>query len=191
MTAETLHHIDPGTLRNWLEAEKALLIDIREPDEYAREHIPGSRQVSLSGLDREDFQGKQDKIAVVLCQSGNRTEQAAGQILGTGFKEVYSLDGGLQAWKAAGLPVSINRKAPIAIMRQVQIAAGGLVLLGVALALFVSPWFVALSAFVGAGLMFAGISGTCAMARLLRLMPWNRPRQETPRESGDSQHVAA
>lgn len=192
MKEESLHRIDAGTLGDWLEKDKALLIDIREPDEYVREHIPGSRLVPLSGFHRQDFRQEWDKIAVFLCQSGARSEQAADQILHqTGFREVYTLEGGLQAWKAAGLPVTFNRKAPIAIMRQVQIVAGGLVLLGVLLALLVSPWFVALSAFVGAGLMFAGISGTCAMANLLRRMPWNRPLQAVPGRSDDSRHATA
>ena len=85
------------------------------------------------------------------------------------------LEGGLDAWKKAGLPVSLDRSQPIDIMRQVQIAAGSLVLLGVVLGAFVSPNFYALSGFVGAGLTFAGISGFCGMARVLGAMPWNQP----------------
>jgi len=175
MTKTALREIDPKTLQGWMEEEKAILIDVREMDEYAREHIPGSRLVPLSGFNANDFDHEHDKIAVFHCSSGNRTEQAAAQLLSTSFKEVYHLDGGFQAWKKAGLPVNLNRKAPISIMRQVQITAGSLVVLGVVLAVLYSPWFMALSAFVGAGLVFAGTTGTCGMANFLSFMPWNKP----------------
>jgi rhodanese-related sulfurtransferase len=84
------------------------------------------------------------------------------------------LEGGLDAWKKAGLPVSLDRSKPIDVMRQVQIVAGSLVLAGVLLGVLIAPGFYALSGFVGAGLLFAGVSGFCGMARLLALMPWNR-----------------
>ena len=174
MNTTPLREVDATTLRDWLDQDKAVLIDIREPDEYAREHIAGARLVPLSGFDPNDFPTDHDKIGVFHCNSGNRTCQAATQILKTGFAEVYHLDGGIQAWKKAGLPINLNRQAPISLMRQVQIVAGSLVVLGILLAVLVSPWFMALSAFVGAGLIFAGITGFCGMANLLALMPWNR-----------------
>jgi rhodanese-related sulfurtransferase len=88
--------------------------------------------------------------------------------------EAYIVEGGIEAWKKAGLPIAKDRSQPIEIQRQVQIAAGSLVLLGVVLGLAVSPAFYAVSAFVGAGLTFAGFSGWCGMATLLARMPWNR-----------------
>ena len=169
-----LQSVDPQTTKAWLDREQALLIDIREGDEFAREHIPGAHLVPLSGFDAADFPEDHDKIAVFHCASGTRTAEAAGRILRRGFRQVYQLEGGLAGWKRAGLATRINRKVPISIMRQVQIAAGSLVLLGVLLGWLASPWFFGLSAFVGAGLAFAGISGTCAMARLLALLPYNR-----------------
>ena len=75
------------------------------------------------------------------------------------------------------MPTQLDRSQPIEIMRQVQIVAGSLVLIGVILGYFVTPAFYALPAFVGAGLLFAGISGFCGMAKLLAIMPWNRPRK--------------
>ena len=175
MTTTTLKNVDPRTLKSWLDDEEAVLIDIREPDEYAREHIPSARLVPRSGFDPADFSHDEGKVGVFHCQSGARTRQAAGEILATGFSEVYCLDGGLQGWKKAGLPTSFNRKAPISIQRQVQLTAGGMVVLGIVLAALVSPWFALLSGFVGAGLMVAGATGTCAMASLLGAMPWNKP----------------
>ena len=174
MTAATLHQAEPRAADEWIKAGRAILIDVREPDEYAREHIASARLVPLSGFDKADFSGETDRIAIFHCASGNRTAMNAERILSTGFRQVYHLKGGLAGWKAAGLPTRFRRKAPISMMRQVQIVAGGLVLIGLALALVVSPWFAALAAFVGAGLVFAGISGTCAMARLLAYLPYNR-----------------
>lgn len=79
------------------------------------------------------------------------------------------------AWKKAKFPITVNRKVPISLMRQVQIIVGSLVVIGVLLGLTLSPWFVLLSAFVGAGLAFAGLTGTCAMASILGRLPFNRP----------------
>ena len=170
----SLKTIDPEGLHRWMMEDKAVLIDIREADEYAREHIPGSRPVPLSGFDAADFADSADKIAVFHCASGNRTAQAAPRILARGFQEVYQLAGGLAGWKQQGYETRINRKMPIPIQRQVQIIAGSMILCGVLLAWLLSPWFVLLSAFVGAGLLFAGLSGSCAMANLLGLLPYNR-----------------
>ena len=170
----TLQKIDPRTAHKWMQEGKAVLIDVREPDEYIKEHVPEAHLVPLSGFNPEDFPKEHDKIAIFHCRSGGRTEAAAGQILRTGFREAFQLEGGIQGWRAAGLHVNENAKAPISIMRQVQITAGSLVVLGIVLAVFVNPWFAALSAFVGAGLTQAGITGNCTMASILKHMPWNR-----------------
>jgi rhodanese-related sulfurtransferase len=155
-------------------AQGAVLVDIREADEHARERIPGARSSPLS---TGAFQAPQNGVAVVHCKSGNRTRMNAPALRAAAQGaacEVYLLEGGIDAWKAAGLPIEKNRKAPIEIMRQVQITAGGLALLGFVLGLTVNPAFHALSGFIGAGLLFAGASGWCGMAKLLAVMPWNR-----------------
>lgn len=151
-------------------AKGAALVDIREPDEHARARIPGARSMPLARLEKI-----QNVPAVIWhCRSGMRTQANAGALAENSGCDAYMLEGGLDAWRKAGLPVLENRHAPLEIMRQVQITAGLLVLSGVILGFAVSPAFFGLSAFVGAGLMFAGISGWCGMARLLALMPWNR-----------------
>jgi rhodanese-related sulfurtransferase len=161
-------------VRRRLDAGEAVLIDIRESDEHAREHIVGARLAPLSAIDAHDFDRDHDKIAVFHCRSGMRTEANAAKLLARGFREAYCLEGGIEAWKRAGLPIHTNRKAPLELMRQVQIAAGALILLGVALGWLANPAFYALSAFVGAGLAFAGLTGWCGMALILKTMPWNR-----------------
>jgi len=153
----------------------AVLIDVRDADEHAREHIPGARHHALSRIDVETPVRAGDDILVFHCRSGARTSGNAGRLAAAAQNcQAYILEGGLDAWKKAGLPVRLDRKQPIEIMRQVQIVAGTLILLGVLLGAFVAPGFYALSAFVGAGLLFAGLSGFCGMARLLALMPWNK-----------------
>ena len=103
-----------------------------------------------------------------------RTAGACDRLAARVTGDAYVLSGGLDGWTKAGLPVATDAKAPMEIMRQVQIAAGSLVLLGVVLGFAVAPAFFGLSAFVGAGLTFAGATGFCGMARLLMLAPWNR-----------------
>ena len=148
----TLQTIDAHKTHELLKAGKAVLIDVREPDEWIKEHVPEAHLVPLSGFNPDDFPRDHGKIAVFHCRSGGRTEAAAPQILRTSFREVYQLQGGLQGWRDAGYKVNETANAPISIMRQVQIAAGALVLFGIVLAVMVNPWFAALSAFVGAGL---------------------------------------
>jgi len=153
----------------------AVLIDIRESDEHARERIPGARHHALSRIDAENPARAGDDVLVFHCRSGARTRGNAARLSAvTKTCETYILEGGLDAWKKAGLPVTLDRSQPIDIIRQVQIAAGSLVLLGVVLGTLVAPGFYALSGFVGAGLLFAGSTGFCGMAHLLALMPWNR-----------------
>lgn len=153
----------------------AVLIDIRERDEHARERIPGARHHALSQLTTGSVVREGDDILVFHCRSGARTKGNAARLaVAAGACETYILEGGLDAWKKAGLPVTLDRSQPIDLMRQVQIGAGSLVLLGVLLGAFVNPDFYALSAFVGAGLLVAGTTGFCGMARVLALMPWNK-----------------
>jgi rhodanese-related sulfurtransferase len=150
----------------------AVLVDIREADERAREHVPGARHHALSKLSAIDTVGA--KAVIFHCRSGARTAANASRLAGAAGCDAYVLEGGIDAWKKAGLPVTTDTRQPIEIMRQVQITAGSLVVVGVALGFWIAPAFFALSAFVGAGLIFAGVSGWCGMARLLGLMPWNR-----------------
>jgi rhodanese-related sulfurtransferase len=153
----------------------AVLIDIREADEHARERIPGARHHALSRIDAESPARAGDDVLVFHCRSGARTRGNAARLsAATQACETYILEGGLDAWRKAGLPVTLDRSQPIDIIRQVQIAAGSLVLAGVVLGTLVAPGFYALSGFVGAGLLFAGSTGFCGMAHLLALMPWNR-----------------
>ncbi len=169
-----LLEIDAHTLNQWLVAQKVTLVDVREPAEYAGEHIQGSVLLSLSEFNPASVKVRQGKELVLYCQSSNRSRKAAEKLLDSGFDRVMHLKGGLAAWKQAGYPVKINKNAPISIFRQIQIVAGSLVLLGTVLGALISPGFLILSGLVGAGLVFAGITGTCAMGMLLAKLPYNQ-----------------
>lgn len=167
----TLPALSPTETRAAI-ADGARLIDIRAADEHARERIAGAHNVPL---DRIGELPDDARPVVFHCKSGMRTAANAHTLAAAaGSAPVYVLEGGIDAWRGAGQPVVTDRSQPLEIMRQVQITAGALVLAGVLLGLFVAPGFFGLSAVVGAGLTFAGITGWCGMANLLRLMPWNR-----------------
>lgn len=167
----TLATLSPVDTRAAMDAG-ARLIDIREADEHVRERIPGAMNVPLGGIGDLPCDGRP---VVFHCKSGMRTAANATHLAAAaGSAPAYILGGGIDAWRQAGQPTVADRSQPMEIMRQVQITAGALVLIGVLLGLFVAPGFFALSAFVGAGLMFAGVTGWCGMAYLLRVMPWNQ-----------------
>ncbi len=170
----TLTKLKPADTVARLKAGTAVLIDIREIDEYAREHIPGAVSLPVSALDNADLKLEAGQQAIFHCKSGMRTDSNCARLAQHVEGDAFMLEGGLDAWRAQGLPTKRDEKAPLEINRQVQITAGCLVLLGVILGWLVNPVLFGLSAFVGAGLMFAGISGWCGMANILAVMPWNR-----------------
>jgi rhodanese-related sulfurtransferase len=155
----------------------AILVDIREADEYARENISAARLLPLSMIEQgtrlENLTA--NDVVIFHCQSGMRSANNAAKLAAIAAPaQILFLEGGLDNWKKSGLAVAIDKSQPLSIMRQVQIIAGALVMLGVILGYSISPTFFLLSGAIGAGLLFAGISGFCGLARLLNLMPWNR-----------------
>jgi rhodanese-related sulfurtransferase len=173
MTA-VLHKLSPQEVQTRLAAGRAVLVDIREADEFARAHVRGALSQPLSALEQAHLTVDPGTDVIFTCRTGMRTAGACDRLAARVESDAYVLDGGLDAWSKAGLPVEENHRAPLEINRQVQITAGLLILVGVLLGFVVAPAWFGLSAFVGAGLTFAGLTGTCAMARLLMLAPWNR-----------------
>ena len=170
--------IEPRELAARRQGDGAVeLIDVRTPVEYREVHCPFARNVPLSDLDPAAVvaarTGPAGAPLYVICQSGSRGRQACERFRAAGFPNVVNVEGGTSAWAECGLPVNRGRKA-VLLERQVRIAAGGLVLLGAVLGYVVHPYFTGLSAFVGAGLVFSGVTDTCGMGLLLARMPWNR-----------------
>ena len=173
MTAK-LSPLSPAEVNARLSAGQAVLVDIREADEFARSHVAGALSRPLSQWEQAHLTVTPGADVVFTCRSGARTSGACDRLAARVEGSAYVLAGGLDGWARSGLPLEVNRKAPLEIMRQVQIAAGLLVLVGVLLGFTISTAWFGMAAFVGAGLTFAGLSGFCGMAKLLMLMPWNR-----------------
>jgi rhodanese-related sulfurtransferase len=150
------------------------LLDVRTPAEFEEVHVAFARNVPLDRLDPAAVAGRSpDSPLYVICRSGGRGQKACEMLHAAGITNVTNVEGGTLACVEAGLPVVRGRKT-ISLERQVRIAAGFLVLLGAALGWFVHPGFLSLAAFVGAGLVFAGITDACGMGMLLARMPWNQ-----------------
>jgi len=156
----------------------AILLDVRTPAEFGSIHATGARNIPLDSIQTTALMGAsplpKDATLCILCEKGGRATIAAGHFLAAGYPSVHVVEGGTQAWVAAGLPVVKGRKSAICIERQVRIGAGILVLIGVILGLLVNQAFFGLPAFIGAGLVFAGITNWCGMGLLLAKAPWNR-----------------
>ena len=154
-----------------------LLLDVRTPVEYAETHIEGAVSLPLAELDATTIAGLAagKSACVLVCGSGGRASRAAEKLAASGLPPVRVLDGGVRAWEAAELPLVRGHRA-FSLERQVRIGAGAMVAIGAALGYFAHPaWFV-LPAFVGCGLVFAGITDFCGMGILLAKMPWNNRR---------------
>lgn len=174
----SLNTIAIGEVRRLIELGRQLhVVDVRTPPEFNRVHAVGARLMPLDELDPAAVaagrNGAGDAI-YVICQSGGRAAKACQRLEQAGVAPVYCIEGGTAAWEKLGLPVERGGAKVISLERQVRIGAGSLVLLGAALAWAVHPAFLGLAAFIGAGLVFAGITDYCGMALLLGKMPWNR-----------------
>lgn len=152
----------------------ASVIDVRTPVEFAEVHIPAAQSIPLDQLVPSALTLAADQPVYLVCRSGQRATKAAEQLAKAGFTQTVVVAGGTLAWVDAGLPVSCGQTKVISLERQVRIAAGALVFLGVLLAQFVNSHFIWLSGFVGAGLAFAGITDFCGMGLLLAKFPWNQ-----------------
>jgi rhodanese-related sulfurtransferase len=159
------------------------LLDVRTPPEYASAHVPGAKLIPLSELKIDAFlaEHKEGTPIYVLCHAGARATKAIEQFERAGCDDCVLVDGGTQAWIDAGLTVHCGADSVLPLMRQVQIVVGSLSTIGAILAIAVNPWFAVLPLFLGCGLVFAGVTGTCGMALLLARMPWNHGQDSCSR----------
>ncbi|MGA0572782.1 rhodanese family protein [Variovorax sp. VNK109] len=169
----TIKSLSPRAAHDLLK-EGAVLLDIRNADEHARERITQARHLPMDRLHISTLPTGGAPAVIFHCRSGHRTRMNAPQLEAWAGCDAYVIEGGLDAWKKAGLPVVEDKSRPLELQRQVQIAAGSLIVLGAVTGATISPWFHLLSGIVGAGLVFAGVSGFCGLARVLMHMPWNR-----------------
>jgi rhodanese-related sulfurtransferase len=181
--------LDPETLRTWQREDRGLLvIDVRSAAEFGSMHIPGSYNVPLPLLseDTDELAARLGRRVVLVCQSGVRAEQARQRLGAAGIDTAYVLTGGVPGFAAAGGDV-VRGKARWDLERQVRLAAGSLVVLGLAGGKFVSPKVRMLAGAIGTGLTFSAATNTCAMGKALSAMPWNKAAKELTREEAIAQ----
>jgi len=158
-------------------SEDAILIDVRTPAEFRAQHARGALNVPLDDISKESLAaalaGKSPSRMFLICQGGKRSSIALEKLQAAGVENLTNIEGGTSAWVQAGLPV-VEGSGVISIERQVRIAAGSLVFVGVLLGSFVHPGWLFVPGFIGVGLAFAGITDTCGMGMMLARMPWNR-----------------
>jgi hypothetical protein len=170
-----MKNISPIELQKILTAQpSAAVIDVRTPVEFGEVHVPQARNVPLDDLKPGALGLTKDQPVYLLCRSGQRATKAAEKFAKEGFTQLIVIEGGTLAWIDANLPVTRGVTKVISLERQVRITAGAIVFTGVLLAHFVNFHFIWVSGFIGAGLVFAGITDFCGMGLLLAKMPWNR-----------------
>ena len=163
--------------RRMIEGLPVELLDVRTPAEHAAIHVAGTLLLPLDKLNVVAFlrkRGRTDIPLFVMCQSGSRAAKAIVEFRRAGFEGCVQVEGGIEAWVEAGLPVERGESKVLPLMRQVQITVGIVSVAGAALAMGVNVWFAIIPLVTGCGLLFAGFTGTCGLALLLAKMPWNR-----------------
>ncbi len=179
MSATSPSTVSPQELARIRRAGRPVcLIDVRTPVEFQSVHADIAENVPLDRLAPDALPGDPSGPTYVICKSGSRGRSACAKLRAAGVEEVVNVEGGTDAWVAAGLPV-VRGASVMSLERQVRIVAGTLVLIGVVLGALVHPYCVGLSAFVGAGLVYAGVTDNCGMGMLLTRMPWNTNQQST------------
>ena len=148
-------------------------IDVRTPAEFRAVHAERAVNYPMESFDLEQFPLSKDEEIHVICQSGGRSMKVCQKLEAAGFTKIVNVTGGTSAWQSAGLSV-VEGKKVMSLERQVRIAAGSLVVIGAVVGQFVHPVGYGLSAFIGAGLVFAGVTDTCGMGMVIAKMPWNR-----------------
>lgn len=167
--------LDVHTLQERMSQDDApRVIDVRTPAEYETAHIPGSYNVPLDSLreHRAELQRHLDPDVVLVCRSGNRAEQAEQAFAAAGLPGLRVLDGGMVAWESSGAAVNRGRET-WELERQVRLTAGAIVA-GSILGSTAVPRLKWVAAAIGAGLVGAALTNTCAMGRMLSTMPWNQ-----------------
>lgn len=170
----TVRNTTGAELSQWLQAGEAFIIDVREPAEFAGGHIQGSVNLPLARLAQADLGLAAGRRLVLVCATGRRSGMGCATLADAAGDNLYTLEGGLSGWSAAGGTLDRPGRGVMPLERQVMLGAGLLVLTGVALGALVHPGFYGLAGFVGLGLSLAGITGYCGMALLLARAPWNQ-----------------
>jgi rhodanese-related sulfurtransferase len=167
-------NITPEELKVWMQEGNTALIDVRQPDEYAREHIPQAGNIPQAAVTSGVLEALSADRVVLYCNTGNRSSDAREVVNRGGKVEAYNLAGGIERWRKETGKVKEAQSVALPLQRQVQIAVSLLILTGIALGFFWRPELYLVSVLVGLGLLNAGLTGWCGMAKLLSKAPWNK-----------------
>jgi len=171
----TIKNIDAKTLKNWLDNDQAILIDVREPAEHRSQNISHAKLIPLNQISKEKLPEIGNKKLVIHCQAGKRSLMACQKLLNENLGvEIYNLEGGINSWCSSGCDASVKSNNFLPLDRQVQLVIGILIIFSTLLGFFIDQNFLILTAIIGAGLIFAGLSGICMLANLIAKMPWNK-----------------
>jgi rhodanese-related sulfurtransferase len=171
----TITNIDANTLRNWLDNNQAILIDVREPTEHAAEKISHAILLPLGTLNQQNIPNCNGKKLVIHCRSGKRGMSACEKLISENPNlEIYNLEGGIIAWSEAGYPVIKSGKFFLPLDQQVQLTIGLILIISSGLGTIFSPAWFLLTVIIGAGLTIAGLTGFCGLALIMAKMPWNQ-----------------
>ncbi len=170
-----IKNVDAKTLKKWLENDEAVIVDVREPAEHSAKNISAAKLLPLGQVNLDSLPKHEGKKLVLHCHSGKRSSSACAKLLQENPDlEVYNLEGGISAWSDSGCDTKESGKFFLPLDRQVQLTIGLGVLTGSFLGFYIDEAFFLLSGFFGAGLIFAGLTGTCGLAILMAKMPWNK-----------------
>jgi len=170
-----LRTIDAKTLKTWLDNNEAVLVDVREPAEHAAENITGATLLPLASVHKSTLPPCAGKKLVIHCRKGGRGGSACQKLLAEDPSlDIYNLEGGIEAWNAAGFTTASSGKAFLPLDRQVQLTIGLLLVTGSVLGTMFSPAWFLLTGVIGAGLTVAGLTGFCVLALVMAKMPWNQ-----------------
>ncbi len=173
--AASLEMISPLEASSLLKKDpQTKILDVRTPLEFSQVHIEHSINIPIDMISAKIGELSQSKQKyLVLCHSGNRAAMAADMLLHSGINAVKVIEGGIARWQKEKLAV-VKGQGGISLERQVRIIAGSLVLTGIILGWLVSWGFIFISAFVGSGLVYAGLTDNCMMGMLLMKLPYNK-----------------
>ena len=169
--------IDAKTAKEWLTNNAAIIVDVRDPEEYGASHIAGATLVPLASIKKDSLPDFTNKKLIIHCQLGKRGGMACEKLLASDPNlEIYNLEGGIVAWQKAGFKVEASETFNLPLERQIQIIVGSGVLLGVIMGYLFHHIFFLVSACFGAGLLYSGISGNCELTNIIKKMPWNNDK---------------
>ena len=169
-----IHSISVAEASDLLDRNEAILIDVREPAEHRSEKITNAQNIPLSHIDSDHVKGEKEQKVILHCKAGKRSQAACEKIISDLDFDIYNLDGGIDAWSVAGLDTEKGASAVLPLNQQVQLTIGLMIITGLLLFQFFTPYGLILPLMAGLGLVNAGLTGWCGLARLMSVMPWNR-----------------